>query len=196
MSVNFNNCKFHGSYVNYLEMPKSISEIAFIGRSNVGKSSLINKICNNKNICQTSKRPGKTSTINVITFDHCFRNLLIDLPGYGFALASSDLQKIWQSEMPNYLANREQLKCVFLLIDFTIGFTDLDMEVVGLLDQWGVDFVILFTKTDKAKSKFQEMKNKADEQIRFLGIKKFYFISSKNNTNIGLLRSAVVNLLN
>ena len=122
-------------------------EYAFIGRSNVGKSSLINMLCNHKNLAKTSATPGKTLLINhFIINDEWY---LVDLPGYGFAKRSKSVQKKLEQMITSYILQREQLVNVFVLIDIRHGFMPIDREFIDWLGRSGVPFSIIFTKADK-----------------------------------------------
>ena len=123
------------------------AEYAFIGRSNVGKSSLINMLCNRKALAKTSSTPGKTLLINYfIINDEWF---LVDLPGYGYAKRSKSVQSNLQQMISDYLMNRAQLTCVFVLIDVRHPQLPIDREFVDHLGEWQIPFAIIFTKADK-----------------------------------------------
>lgn len=143
--------------LNFLPKPNK-PEYAFIGRSNVGKSSLINSLCNNKNLAKTSGTPGKTQLINHFTInkDEWY---LVDLPGYGFTKTPLHLKRKWENFTRNYLRSRENLLCVFLLIDSRHKPQDVDLDFMEWLGENRVPFVIAFTKVDKLDPR------KLDEQI-------------------------------
>src|SRR5690606_14684599 len=124
-------------------------EFAFIGRSNVGKSSLINMLLDAKGLAKTSSKPGKTQHINHFLVNQQF--YVVDLPGYGYAKTSLKNRKIWETFIVDYLTNRENLYCVFVLIDFRIEPQQIDLEFINWLGEHQISFVILFTKTDKVK---------------------------------------------
>lgn len=129
-------------------MPQGpLPEVAFIGRSNVGKSSLINRLLQRKSIARTSSTPGKTQEINFYLVNERFH--VVDLPGFGYARVSKTQRAKWQQSITNYLSEREQLKVVFQLMDSRHPPTDLDLEVVLLMAQSPADHVILLTKSDK-----------------------------------------------
>jgi GTP-binding protein len=134
--------------------PPTLPEIAVIGRSNVGKSSLVNMLTNRKSLAKTSKNPGKTQTINhyrMTTGDGKF--YLVDLPGYGFANAPEHLREKWAEFTREYLTKRESLITVLLLIDSTIKPQRLDLECLDWLGEAGVPVTIVFTKVDKKRKK-------------------------------------------
>jgi GTP-binding protein len=124
-----------------------IPEYAFIGRSNVGKSSLINMLCNNEKLAKTSAAPGKTQLINhFIVNDDWY---LVDLPGYGFAKVSISNRRRWEQMIENYLRKRENLTMVFVLIDARHKPQKIDIEFLEHLKKWQVPFCLVFTKSDK-----------------------------------------------
>ena len=122
-------------------------EYAFIGRSNVGKSSLINMLCNHKGLAKTSSTPGKTLLINHFIINDAW--YLVDLPGYGFAKRSKTVQKQLQQIISDYILQREQLVNVFVLIDVRHEQQKIDREFVDWLGESSVPFTIVFTKADK-----------------------------------------------
>ena len=130
-------------------------EYAFIGRSNVGKSSLINMLCNNDKLAKTSNSPGKTQMINhfeMITGAEKAKDVkwfLVDLPGYGFAKISQRSRRRWEQMIENYLRKRENLQQVFVLIDSRHSQQKLDIEFLSQLRTWDVPFTLVFTKSDK-----------------------------------------------
>jgi GTP-binding protein len=137
---------------NWKDCPKPlIPEYAFIGRSNVGKSSLINMLCNNKGLAKTSSTPGKTQLINHFLINEKW--YLCDLPGYGYAKVSKKSRAIWQKMIRGYLINRENLMNTFVLIDVRIKPQTLDIEFMQFLGENDVPFSIVFTKSDKIKQK-------------------------------------------
>ncbi len=133
--------------------PPDRPEYAFIGRSNVGKSSLINMLCNKKSLAKTSAAPGKTQLINHfdVVSDDKTHWYLVDLPGYGYAKVSQSSRRRWQQMIENYVRKRENLGCLFVLIDSRHEPQRIDLEFLNDLGKWQVPFVIVFTKTDKNK---------------------------------------------
>lgn len=122
-------------------------EYAFIGRSNVGKSSLINMLCGRKGLAKTSGRPGKTQLINHFNIDDKW--YLVDLPGYGYAKISKKQRAKWKAFTWSYLMDRENLLCVFVLVDGRIEPQEVDLEFMEELGKRGIPFVIVFTKLEK-----------------------------------------------
>ena len=126
-----------------------LPEYAFIGRSNVGKSSLINMLTNNKSLAKTSVKPGKTQLINHFLINKAW--YLVDLPGYGYARTSKASRMEWQAMINDYILNRETLANLFVLIDSRIPPQKIDIEFINYMGAHGVPLIIIFTKTDKQK---------------------------------------------
>ena len=137
--------------------PKTnLPEYAFIGRSNVGKSSLINMLCNKKKLAKTSSRPGKTQLINHFLINKKW--YLVDLPGYGYARASKTQKKTFQKFIIDYFTKRKELVSAFLLIDIRHNPQPIDMDFLRWLGENFIPFSIVFTKADKIKEKDLERK--------------------------------------
>lgn len=154
------NAKYIISSPDYTKCPAAnIPEYAFIGRSNVGKSSLINMLCNNDKLAKTSNSPGKTQMINHFEITSSPTPLqkergdskwyLVDLPGYGFAKISQRSRRRWEQMIENYLRKRENLINVFVLIDSRHSPQKIDIEFLSQLRKWEVPFTLIFTKADK-----------------------------------------------
>ena len=122
-------------------------EFAFIGRSNVGKSSLMNMLLGRKNLVKTSKKPGKTVLLNYFNVNDSF--YFVDLPGYGFASRSKSEQDLWRILIEKYLRTRKSLADIFLLIDSRHGFLPNDEQMIEFLDHFQISYTTVFTKTDK-----------------------------------------------
>lgn len=136
----------------------NMPEYAFIGRSNVGKSSLINMLTNRKNLAKTSGKPGKTQLINHFLINDSW--FLVDLPGYGYASVSKVKRLEFAKFIKQYLVNRENLMCLFVLLDSRLKPQKIDMEFMQWLGEKGIPFVMCFTKQDKL-SKSESIKNLA-----------------------------------
>jgi GTP-binding protein len=135
---------------DYRKCPDTrLPEYAFIGRSNVGKSSLINMLTNNKSLAKTSVKPGKTQLINHFLINKTW--YLVDLPGYGYARTSKASRMEWQAMINDYILNRETLANLFVLIDSRIPPQKNDIEFINYMGAHGVPLIIIFTKTDKQK---------------------------------------------
>lgn len=161
-----------------------LPEYAFIGRSNVGKSSLINMLTERKNLAKTSGRPGKTQLINHFLINESWH--LVDLPGYGYARVSKSAKKTFQKFITAYFEQREQMLCAFVLIDSRHKPQTIDMEFMQWLGEHGVPFCIIFTKTDKLKPKALErnIENYKAEMLQTWTEMPQYFITS-STTGMG-----------
>jgi GTP-binding protein len=152
----------------------TLPEYAFIGRSNVGKSSLINMLVRNNKLAKTSSKPGKTQTINHFLINKDW--YLVDLPGYGYASISKTMREKWQKMINDYLVCRENLQLVFVLVDSRLEPQKIDIDFINGLGESGVPFSIIFTKTDKlsaskVQGNVQRFKNKlmeAWEELPFM----------------------------
>ena len=161
------SAKFIGSFPKTDDCPQSeLPEFAFIGRSNVGKSSLINLLTNRKELAKVSKTPGKTQMLNFFLIDENWH--LVDLPGYGYAKLSKTTRAVFDKMIRYYISKREQLVTVFLLIDSSISPQKIDLEFIDWLGQNRIQFAIVFTKSDKEKA-LQVQKNikKKSIELRF-----------------------------
>ena len=142
--------EFLGSFETEAQCPTSaLPEYAFIGRSNVGKSSLINMLLARTDIARTSSTPGKTQTMNFFEVNEKWR--IVDLPGYGYAKISKTTRKKWKSMINQYLTRRKNLVCVMSLIDSRHDLQANDLEFINSLGEAGIPFVLVYTKTDKVR---------------------------------------------
>lgn len=143
--------EYIGSFPTIRQCPKDLKpEYAFIGRSNVGKSSLINMLCNRKDLARVSNTPGKTQTLNYYLIDKYW--YIVDLPGYGYAKISKKKRFEWEKMIEGYLLHRENLGCAFVLVDANVSPQLIDLEFINWMGKMGVPFVIVFTKTDRLKA--------------------------------------------
>lgn len=157
--MNYNNAEFYTSYGSFKQIPPSErTEIAFSGRSNVGKSSLINKIFNRKSLARVSAVPGKTATINFYSLENLY---FIDLPGYGYAKVAKSDKERWGSLIEGYLHDDRELALVFQLIDFRHPPTADDLMMVNFLIDSEIPFVVVLTKADKLSKKQREERREA-----------------------------------
>ncbi|MEZ4984000.1 MAG: ribosome biogenesis GTP-binding protein YihA/YsxC [Saprospiraceae bacterium] len=124
-------------------------EFAFIGRSNVGKSSLVNMVMDRKDLARISNVPGKTQHLNYYLVNDAW--YLVDLPGYGYARVSKQLRRQWRLMMEHYFKNRETLACVFVLLDSNIPPQKVDIEFMNWMGELGLPFVMVYTKADRVK---------------------------------------------
>ena len=154
-------------------------QIAFVGRSNVGKSSLINMLVNNSKLCKTSQTPGRTRLINYFLINDAF--YFVDLPGYGFAQASKKDVFGWQGLIEPYLKNNAMLKCVCVLVDVRHNPTEQDKQMINYLFYYQIPFIIVATKCDKlSKTKVKPALNKIAGELK-VGVQNVYGISSQTN---------------
>ena len=146
--MNISSAKYLVSSPDLKHCPKGdVPEIAFAGRSNVGKSSLINMLTGIKALARTSAKPGKTRMMNFFLINNTWR--LVDLPGYGYAGVSKKMRDEWLEMIGNYLLKRKQLICVLVLIDSRIDPQRKDLEFINWMGAHGIPFAVVFTKTDK-----------------------------------------------
>lgn len=144
----------------------TLPEYAFIGRSNVGKSSLINMLVRNNKLAKTSSKPGKTQTINHFLINKNW--FLVDLPGYGYASISKTMREKWSKMIRDYVLFRENLQVVFVLVDSRLEPQKIDLDFINGLGEDGVPFAVIFTKTDKlsankVQGNVQRFRNKLSE---------------------------------
>jgi GTP-binding protein len=195
------SAEFEGSYPRLVDMPKPgtpralLSEVAFLGRSNVGKSSLLNALSQRKKLARSGKTPGVTRAINVFLAEFQAKSdrlplRLVDLPGFGFAKVSAKEQSLWVRELGDYLVIRDSLKRVLLLVDSRRGIQDGELEIVQSLEKpiW-----IVLTKIDQVK------KNELPKIIQSVkddsGISEVFPVSSDKLIGLGELRTAIYHAL-
>ena len=141
----------------------TVPEIAFAGRSNVGKSSLLNALTNRNSLARTSNTPGRTQELNFFEVGDPVRLRLVDMPGYGFAKAPKDVARKWRFLVNDYLRGRQVLKRALVLIDSRHGVKDIDREVMKMLDDAAVGYRVILTKADKIKASELEAVQAATE---------------------------------
>ena len=173
----------------------TLPEIAFAGRSNVGKSSLLNRLTNRRGLARTSNTPGRTQEHNIFEVGDPARLRLVDMPGYGFAKAPKDVAKKWRFLINDYLRGRVVLKRTLLLIDSRHGLKDLDREVMKMLDDAAVSYRLVLTKADKIKAtELADVEARTLEESRKHPAAHPDIIVTSSETGLGMerLRSAVV----
>ena len=172
-----------------------VPEVAFAGRSNVGKSSLLNALTNRRGLARTSNTPGRTQELNFFDVGEPLRFRLVDMPGYGFAKAPRDLARKWRHLVNDYLRGRGKLKRALLLVDSRHGLKDIDREVMQMLDEAAVSYHIVLTKTDKVKPTdlaATEAAIRSEAAGRPAAHPEILATSSETGAGIERLRSAVV----
>ena len=173
----------------------TLPEIAFAGRSNVGKSSLLNKLTNRTGLARTSNTPGRTQELNIFEVGAPPRLRLVDMPGYGFAKAPKDVARKWRYLVNDYLRGRAVLKRALLLIDSRHGPKDIDREVMKMLDDAAVSYRIVLTKADKVKAtELAEVERATQDEARRHPAAHPDVIATSSETGLGMemLREAVI----
>ncbi len=184
---------FHRGVEDIRDLPDSPAEVAVIGRSNVGKSTIVNAIGGSRKLARTSKTPGRTREL--ICFITPTGATVIDLPGYGYAKVSATDRAAWKRRLGRYLAQREPLVDVLLLIDGEVGPTALDKEVLAWLREMDVPFTIVATKHDKVKSSQRERRKR--DLAAGCGVERgeVLWVSAERNVNVDRLRAHVAGKL-
>ena len=187
------NCTFIKGVVGMEGLPSPDRiEVCFAGRSNVGKSSLINALTNQKGLARSSNTPGRTQEINY--FDLNDRYYLVDLPGYGYADAPIKVVNEWQNLLKAYLAGRQNLRRAFILVDARHGIKSVDSEIMSLLDKAAVTFQLILTKADKVKDKdsesiFAQVRENLSHHVA--AYPEILLCSSEKGSGIPLIRSVI-----
>jgi len=172
-----------------------IPEVALLGKSNVGKSSLLNQLCNKKNLARVSKTPGCTQQINFFSVGSKF--IIADLPGYGFAKVSKGMQDNWQDLITSYLADNKNLVQIILLIDARRGIKENDLSVMQMIRDYGKQFDLVFTKIDKIlDSDVIRLEEQAAEAADYyLCSPQVFFTSNKDKRSVQKLQNYIFNTL-
>lgn len=189
--IDFHNISFIKSTTTLKDAPTGrLKEILIVGRSNVGKSSLINAISERKSLAFTSSKPGHTKVLNYYEVDHKF--YLVDAPGYGFAKGGVDLYSLFSELMDSYLENNNYLQCVLLLIDSRREFNDFDDDMLSYFIDNKINHLIVMTKSDKLN---QSDKAKAIKHLKEKGINDYLFVSINNKREIDEFKKRIELLL-
>lgn len=192
--INYNNFQYEASYGTSSQLPVSdIPEIAFSGRSNVGKSTLLNKLCSRKNLARVSSSPGKTTTVN---FFRAADVRFADLPGYGFAKRGDNEKLRWASLMESYFNSDRSIKLVVQLIDCRRPPTEDDMVMFDFMRKSGCPFIVVMTKWDKLnKTQAGERLENITSELPFLDKKSIFPFSALNNTGTEEIKKAINNYI-
>ncbi len=188
--MNFNKSEFYKSYGLSNQLPESDAvEIVFSGRSNVGKSSMINKIVNKKALARTSSVPGKTATVNFYRLDNAF---LVDLPGYGYAKVSHSEKRRWSELIDGYFASQRNIGIVIQLVDFRHKPSDDDIMMINFLIDNELPFIIALTKADKLKpGELQRRRQKLKSEIPCFEDITVIEFSAQNGAGVDAIREII-----
>jgi GTP-binding protein len=181
--------RFVASATRVGQLPDASAEVAVVGRSNVGKSSLVNALANQRQLARVSNTPGRTQLINV--FAEAGGGHLIDLPGYGFAKVPGRVRRDWPEMIEGYLLEREQLVMVFVLVDGAIGPTPLDQQMLAWLRAEGVPHTVVATKLDKVKPSKRPSRKRELASGCDLDVGDVVWTSTSSGEGIDQLRSLV-----
>ena len=174
-------------------LPASRAEVAVVGRSNVGKSSLLNALANQTRLAHVSKTPGRTRLLNCFALEE--KGLedatLVDCPGYGYAKAPQKMRAGWQRMIEGYLLEREELAMILVLVDGEIGPTPLDVQMVDWLDHHERPYAIVATKSDKVRSSTRDRRKRDLAEGLGLGPKDVVWVSAAKDVNVDRVRGLV-----
>jgi GTP-binding protein len=176
-------------------IPQSVAEAILSGRSNVGKSSIINALCSQKNLARTSKTPGRTRSINI--YSAAMKKWIVDLPGYGFAKVSPQEKELWNKMIEECIILRKSRKRVYIIIDAFVGPTDLDVNMVDWLDEHSIPFKVVANKCDKLPNGISqgEIQNKVAQYFS-IDISNTFAVSAKNKQGFDDFKLDVMQFLN
>jgi GTP-binding protein len=175
-----------------------VPEVAFAGRSNVGKSSLLNKLTNRNSLARTSNTPGRTQELNFFDVGEPLAFRLVDMPGYGFAKAPKDVVRKWRYLVNDFLRGRDVLKRTLVLIDARHGIKDVDREIMEMLDKAAVSYRLVLTKADKIKpTELEKVASETADEARKRPAAHPDILSTSSETGLGVpeLRAAVIEAL-
>ena len=182
MSINYSTACFEASFGTIESLPDPTTpEVSFVGRSNVGKSSLLNRLLNRKSLAKVSSTPGKTANIN---FFSCDGIRFVDLPGYGYAKVSASEKQRWADLISGYFSQERSFNLVVALVDIRHDAQALDVRMLSFLAEEGLPFVVALTKADKLSRGKQEQQ--ASSLARQFGIDRAQMIVTSSETNLGI----------
>ena len=187
--INFSNVTFIKSAPGIKDAPKGgYPEVLIVGKSNVGKSTLINTLCSRKSLAFTSSKPGHTRLLNYYDIDHKF--YLVDAPGYGYAKGGLDLDKLFGEMMSEYFAEAKNLKLVLLLIDSRRELSENDLEILDYMNEYDINYYVVVTKSDKVN---QKEKARLDKHLKEsnVDVSRVYMTSSLEVKTVSKLRSGI-----
>lgn len=184
---------FVSSVSDHRDLPELAVEVAVVGRSNVGKSSLVNALANHKNLAKVSKTPGRTQLINLFLLSESTG--VVDLPGYGYAAVPSRVKAGWGRMIESYLIERESLVEVLVLVDGEVGPTKLDVQMIEYLQANGVPMQIVATKHDKVRSSKRETRKRALAAGCGVAQKDVMWVSADSGLGIETLRNHILGVL-
>ena len=191
--INFLNATFIKSCPNRNEKPQAQKhEVLIVGRSNVGKSSLINALTQKKKLAFTSSKPGHTRLLNYYDVDNQF--YLVDAPGYGYAKGGIDLDRLFAEMMSSYFENNSDLRLVLILLDARRELSDDDLEIVEYVKENKIPFALVITKYDKVNQKEKSALNKYLKEMGLVNEQVFYTSILKNDS-LSLLKKGIENAL-
>jgi GTP-binding protein len=189
----FNAAQFHACVDSAHKLDDAQAEVAFVGRSNVGKSSLVNALCGRRLLAKISKTPGKTRTINVFSIRD--GKWIVDLPGYGFAAVPIEEKNRWKYMIEGYFSSRPALKAIFVLVDAYVGATALDRQMLAMLKSVGVSYRIIVNKIDR----ITQVNLAEQRQVLALDLEvmpeHILWVSAKKGTGINELRTIISSFL-
>ena len=187
--INFANVSFIKSCPTRKEKPQDLKpEVLIVGKSNVGKSSLINSLCQKKKMAYTSSKPGHTRLLNYYNIDNKF--YLVDAPGYGYAKGGLDLDRLFAEMMESYFDNNKELKLVLILLDARRELSGDDQEIISFVQESNVPYFLVITKLDKVN---QKEKAALDKHLKSVGFDKenVFYTSSLDNKGLNELKKGI-----